>query len=180
MSNVPPSPQSAPAEQRSWIARHKILTALGVLLLVVVVGGVIAAWPVIQLRLSSQYAAALETVRHSPKVVERLGEPIKTVFLSLSGNVGERESRIRFDVAGPKGTAKVFAFARLMKGQWDFSQLEVEFPDKQHVDLAQDIAGTDDTPKFDPNAKQSEAQQPDMPVDIALPDLPAEPEPGKK
>lgn len=176
MSDIQAASHGASHSNKSWVARHKVFSTLSVLIVIAIAGGVIAAWPIIKLRLSSQYSTALESVRHNPKVIERLGEPIKTVFLSLSGSISDRESRIRFEVAGPKGGAKVFAFARLMKGVWDISQLEVEFPDKQHIDLAQELAGADDTPKFDPNAKQPATNQPDMPVDIALPDLPTEPE----
>jgi Cytochrome oxidase complex assembly protein 1 len=180
MSNVPAASQSAPHSNRSWIGRHKFLAFLIVLLVVVLVGGYVLAWPLMKLRFHSQYQAAVDAIRHSPKVAERIGQPIDPVRLFPGGGVhteGDRgEAFFYFDVAGPKGTAKVSAKSRLLQGQWSFSQLDLEFPDKQHLDIAQETnSGSDDTPKFDPNAKQSDAKEPDMPVDIALPDLPPEP-----
>ncbi len=181
MSNIQSASQPASAK-KSWLGRHKISAVLLLLLAVVLVGVYVIGWPLMKLRFHSQYQAAVDAIRKSPKVAERIGQPIDPVRLFPGGGVhteGDRgEAFFFFDVAGPKGTAKVSVKSRLMQGQWSFSQLDLEFPDKEHLDIAQETISGDDTPKFDPNAKQSEAQQPDMPVDIALPDLP--PEPGKK
>ncbi len=66
---------------------------------------------------------------------------------------------------------------RKVNGQWGFTQLELEFPDKTRIQLAQSIKqpGGNETPKFDPNAKQVDVQAPDLPVDIKLPDMPEMP-----
>ncbi len=177
MANAPvPAQPSAAAARKSWIGRHKLLTILIVIVLALIIGGFVVAWPQLQLRLSKQYAAAFEAVHSSPKVIERIGEPVQMVLFSLSGSNGDRESRIRFEVEGPKGRAKVFAFSRPIQGQWAISQLQVDFSDKVRIDLAQNLAGaSDDTPKFDPNAKQPDLKEPDLPLDVKLPDLPAEP-----
>jgi hypothetical protein len=182
MSTVQQGGNSAtPAASKSWIARHKFLTFLGLLLIVILVVFYFLGWPLVKLRFHSQYVMALNEIRSNPAVVERLGQPIETVRPFPGGSVtvdGDRgEAMFYFDVAGPKGTANVSVKSRLLQSQWGFTQLELEFPDKQRLDLAQNAKqhSGDDTPKFDPNAKQPEVKAPDLPVDIKLPDLPEMP-----
>jgi len=177
---VAPTASSADgAQQRSWLRQHKLLVVSSVLILLVVAGFFVWGWPLVRLRFDSQYRAALNAVQNSPAVVEVVGQPIDAARPFPGGNVhteGDRgEAYFYFDVAGPKGTAKVSAKSRRMMGQWTFTQVEVEFENKKKIDISGEInAGQDDVPRFDPNAKQSAAKEPDMPIEIKLPDLPQE------
>jgi hypothetical protein len=182
MSSVQAENSPLPVGSKSWIARHKFLTLLGVLLLVILVGFYCFGWPLVKWRFHALLLSSLEEIRQNPAAVERLGEPISVPLLPLpSGRVyteGDRgDARFDFSVVGSKDKAQAVSNMRRVNGQWGFTQLELEFPDKRSLDLLQGIRqkGGDDTPPFDPNAKQPEVKAPDLPVDIKLPDMPAMP-----
>ena len=164
--------------RKSWCSRHKFLTAFVVLLLTIVVGGTIFAWPLIKLRFHPQYAAALDEIRSSKAVVDRLGEPINPVRPFPGGTAfddgNKAEARFVFSIEGPKGTAEVFADAKKLQGKWGFTQLKLTMPDKHEINLAAEIQNRDgnELPKFDPNAKPVEVKQPDLPlnIDVQLPE----------
>ncbi|HEY2761174.1 MAG TPA: hypothetical protein VGI75_10530, partial [Pirellulales bacterium] len=69
------SADSAAHCNKSWVGRHKILSALILIVLAVVIGGTIVAWPILKLRFHSQYVTALDEIRKDPAVIEKLGEP---------------------------------------------------------------------------------------------------------
>jgi hypothetical protein len=172
------SPSAAP---KSWVARHKFLTFLGGLLVVVLVGFYFLGWPLVKWRFHELFLSSLDEIRHNPAAVARLGEPISVPLSPLpSGRVyseGDHgDARFDFVVVGPKDKAQAVSIMRKVGGQWGFTQLELEFPDRQRLDLGQAIQrGGNDPPKFDPNAKQPEVKSPELPVDIKLPDLPQPP-----
>jgi Cytochrome oxidase complex assembly protein 1 len=175
-------PTAAPTARKSWIARHKILTSLAVLVLIILVGFYFLGWPLVKWRFHSLLVSSLDEIRKNPEAVQRLGEPVSIPLMPLpSGRVyteGDRgDARFDFLVEGPKDKAQAVAVLRMIDGKWGFTQLELEFPDKKTIELSQAIAQHDDngTPKFDPNAKQPEVAAPNMPVDIKLPDLPEPP-----
>jgi hypothetical protein len=177
-----PSQPSASAQRRSWIARHKILTALGVLVVATLVAGYIFAWPLLKWRFHALLATSLAEIQHSSAAVEKLGEPISIPLLPwpagrLNSDGQKGNARFDFTVAGPKGKANAVAQLRQLDGKWDFTELKIACDDKTRIDVAETIAARDgnDTPKFDPNATQSEGKAPNMSIDIAIPDLPAEP-----
>jgi hypothetical protein len=183
MSTAQPASKSPPpAPSGSWVARHKILSFLGVLLVVVLVGFYFLGWPLMKWRFHALFVSSIDEIHKSSKAVERLGEPISIPMLPLpSGRVfteGDRgDARFDFSVVGSKEKAQVVSVMREVNGQWGFTQLDLEFPDKTHLDLTQGIQqqGGDNTPKFDPNAKQADVKAPDLPVDIKLPDMPEMP-----
>ena len=164
--------------RKSWVRRHKVFTALGLLLIAVVAGGTVLAWPLMKLRFHPQYAAAIDEIRNSKAVVERLGEPIKPVRIFPGGTAyddgNKGEARLNFSVEGPKGAADVAAVSTMMQGKWGFTQLKLTLGDKEEINLAAAIQNREgnDLPKFDPNAKPVEVKQPDLPLDINLPNLP--------
>jgi hypothetical protein len=174
-----PAPRAADqTAQKSWVRRHKVFTAFGLLFTAIVAGGTVLAWPLMKLRFHPQYAAAMDEIRSSKAVIERLGEPIKPVRIFPGGTAfddgNKGEARLNFSVEGPKGTAEVAAVSTMMQGKWGFTQLKLTMGDKQEINLAAAIQSRDgnDMPKFDPNAKPVEVKQPDFPPDINLPNLP--------
>jgi len=185
-----PSQPSASVPQRSWIARHKILTTLGVLLVAAIVAGYIFAWPLLKWRFHALLATSLAEIQHSPAAVEKLGEPISIPLQPWpSGRVNsdgkKGEARFDFVVEGSKLSddkksnrrADAVAQLRMTDGQWGYTELKLTCEDKTPIDLlpAVQARNGNDTPKFDPNATQSEVKAPNMSIDIAIPDLPAEP-----
>ncbi len=168
---------SAPAVRRTWWGRNWKWAAPLLILLAVVIGGLIYAWPLISPRFHPRYAASLAEVRKHPVVIEKLGNPIETVRPFPAGSIlmeGDRgEANFNFDVSGPKGTAAVSSKSRFMQGQWGFTQLELTLANGERIDISRSIQDRegDDTPKFDPNVKLPEVKPPDLPKDISI-DLP--------
>jgi hypothetical protein len=174
----------ASAQRRSWIARHKILTTLGVFLVAAIVAGYIFAWPLLKWRFHALLATSLAEIQHSPDAVERLGEPINIPLRPWpSGRVhsdGKKgDARFDFVVTGPKGKADAVAQLRMTDGQWGYTELKLTCEDKTPIDLlpAVQARNGNDVPKFDPSAKQPDVKMPDMPVniDINVDQLPSEP-----
>jgi Cytochrome oxidase complex assembly protein 1 len=171
-----------PAPPKSWVARHKILTFLSLLLVVVLVGFYFLGWPLVKWRFHALFVSSVDEIHKNPAAAERLGEPISVPLLPLPfGNISAEgnnsTARFYFSVVGSKDKAQVVSMLRQIDGQWGFTQLELQFPDKTHMELSQSIQqpGGNETPKFDPNAKQADVQAPDLPVDIKLPDMPEMP-----
>jgi hypothetical protein len=155
-----------------------------VLLVAAIVAGYIFAWPLLKWRFHVLLATSLAEIQHSPAAVEKLGQPISIPLwpwpagrVNSDGQKGN--ARFDFTVAGPKSKASAVSQLRQLDGKWDFTELKITCDDKTRIDVAETIEARDgnDTPKFDPNATQSEVKAPNMSVDITLPDLP--PEPGK-
>ncbi|HZZ28800.1 MAG TPA: cytochrome c oxidase assembly factor Coa1 family protein [Pirellulales bacterium] len=173
------APQSATPASKPWVARHKLLTIFGLLIVAAVVAFYFLGWPLMKWRFHALFVSSLDEIRKSPVAVQRLGEPISVPVLPFpSGYVsqeGDRgEAKFFFSVVGSKDKAQASSLLRMVNGQWGFTQLVLEFPDKQKLDLAtaiQERAGND-TPKFDPNAKPPDVKAPNLPVDITLPDIP--------
>lgn len=178
---APPQP-AASVQRRSWIARHKILATLGVLLVAGLVAGYIFAWPLLKWRFHALLATSLAEIQHSAAAVEKLGEPISIPLQPWpSGRVhsdGKKgDARFDFVVTGPKGKADAVAQLRMTDGQWGYTELKLTCEGKKPIDLLPSIQQRDgnDTPKFDASVSQPEVKAPNMSIDIAIPDLPAEP-----
>jgi len=179
------SQRPAPPPTRSWIARHKVLTALAILLVAVLVAGYVLAWPLLKWRFHALLATSLAEIQHSPAAIEKLGEPISIPLQPWpSGRVhsdGKKgDARFDFVVEGSsKRKADAVAQLRMTDGQWGFTELKLTCDDKTSIDLLPAIQarGGNDVPQFDPGVKQPDVKMPDMPVniDININDLPAEP-----
>lgn len=138
--------------KRGWFGRNwKWCTPLLILVLVVVVGGVIVAFPILKLRASQPYKIALEAVQADPAVTQKLGEPVKAGW-TLSGDLTEDNCQIFFEVSGPNGTANVTGQARTFSEDnvWSFSLIEVTFTDgtKVSVKTADEEGGLEEAPAW--------------------------------
>lgn len=129
---------------------------------------------------SVPYQTALEAVKASPQVIEKLGEPIEDVTRFPAGQILSsgrmKEADFRFQIAGPKGKAEVATRAREIEYQWGTTTLEVTFADDTRANLIREIKGNDDTPRFDPNVKPAAAPDgsappPDLQIEIPKPDF---------
>lgn len=167
---------AAPVALRGWYRRNwKWATPL-LVVLVVVGGGLIYFWPIITPRFHPQYAASLEEIRKNPKAIELLGEPIEPVRLFPAGiisNDSGGQATFYFDVSGPKlapnEPASVTSKSRMHKGAWSLTTLELKLKlDQPSIDLMKTSQRPvdDDTPPFDPYAKQPDVPKPNLPTDI--------------
>jgi hypothetical protein len=159
-------------------------------ILAVIAAGVGVAWYQIsgKLRISEPYKEALAAVQKDPKVIERLGEPIRDTWLPPSGSVYGVNAELTFKVAGPKGQASVRTEARKIGGKWALRGPDVTFADGKHIslDTAAADGGEGDAPKWtpkapsaakpsgpQPNASTPSAAAPSAPnLSVETPDLP--------
>jgi hypothetical protein len=136
---------------------------------------------------SEPYHQAMAALLKSPTVKQLLGEPIKDGWLPAGTvNSSEGEARIYFKVHGPKTAdgrepkADVSVQARLVTGQWGFTQFDVTPDGGQRVNLMDEIMGGEEP---DVKAFDAKTVQPPLPktdatpppdVNIQIPDMPAD------
>ena len=73
--------------KRTWWSRNWKWATPPLLFVILVVAGLVWAWPILALRLHSQYSAALNEIRNSPAVAEKLGQPIDPVRVFPGGSI---------------------------------------------------------------------------------------------
>jgi len=137
------TPADQPRPRRGWLARNWRWLVPGTLLVLIVLGlllaGITYARVFGKLKSSQPYKMALERVQNHPKVIQRLGQPVKDDDWFPSGEVfieGDRgEARLFFHVAGPRGRAQVSTWGKRMEGKWALVQLAITLEDKTRVDL---------------------------------------------
>jgi hypothetical protein len=167
---------TTPVARRGWYRRNwKWVTPL-LVLLVVVGGGLIYFWPIITPRFHPQYAATLAEIRKNPKAIELLGEPIEPVRLFPAGIISNEsggQAVFYFDVHGPKlepnQPAGITSKSRMHHGEWSLTAVVLKLKsDQPAVDLMKSSQQpvNDDTPPFDPYAKQPEMPKPNLPRNI--------------
>ncbi len=144
---------------RSWWSRNWLwVVPVGLLGIVLGCGGCclgIFGTALYAIKSSSPYQMALEEVRTSPEVIDRLGQPIEEAGLFPTGNVnvenGGGNALLEFDVAGPRGRAHVQARARRIGGQWGLTTVEVTFADGERISLElEDQEGMEEAPPWKP------------------------------
>jgi hypothetical protein len=140
-SGEPSSPLPS-VPQRGWISRN----ILWVILFVLLCGGSCCGlccggfglFMFGILKESTPYQETLARVQKDPRVVAKLGEPIEASWIVL-GNVNitndRGDAKLSFDVSGPKGTARVTTAATRANSVWTTTELQVEFPDGEKLDL---------------------------------------------
>jgi hypothetical protein len=85
------------------------------------------------------YAEAIKRVQNSAEVQKDLGIPIESGWMfsgTVNYNNGAGSAAFTAPVSGPKGNATLKVNADKSSGaEWNYSTLEVEFPDGHKVDL---------------------------------------------
>lgn len=178
----------APTRQSWWRDWRKAIPA-GLVGLLLIGGLSVGGYVLIRAQRVKQHALyeqALATVQESKSVAERLGAPIVDASWNPNGQINESgdrgDGRINFEVAGPKGGAKVFVQGRKIDGEWGINQLYVQFADEERVSLMPEVRlrQEDTTPKFDPNQKTEAKSGADVetPTDVNIgddiPELPGD------
>ena len=130
------------SEKRGWWSRNwkwfvpvgclSILAAIAVVI-VLIVTLVFGA-----LKSSDVYKQAMSKATANPTVISELGQPIESGWMvsgsiSVSGSSGEAD--ISIPISGPKKSGTIFAVGRKSAGEWKFSRLEVEVPDRPRINL---------------------------------------------
>jgi Cytochrome oxidase complex assembly protein 1 len=109
--------------RRSWLRAH--WKAVLIVWLAVVLSGAFLAFALIS---NSDVATlAVATAGSNPKIVERLGQPIKRGWF-VSGSIevtpGSGHAELAIPVSGPKGSGTLYAEARKRAGLWHLEILE--------------------------------------------------------
>jgi hypothetical protein len=171
-------------KQRGWWSRNWLWFVPTLLLTLIILccgcfTGIFAT-VVGQLR-SEPYPEALELVRKDPRVIERLGEPVSDISWLP---IGERQvegdrgtAKLSFEVAGPKGKARVQYQARCVDGKWGFTQLEVVFGPSDKISIHAEA--DNDAPVWNSKAKKKSPETNAPPPEINMPtpgDIPEAPE----
>ena len=129
-------------EKRGWWSRNwKWFVPVGCLSIVAVVAVVIVLIVTLvfgALKSSDVYKQAMSKATANPTVISELGQPIESGWMvsgsiSVSGSSGEAD--ISIPISGPKKSGTIFAVGRKSAGEWKFSRLEVEVPDRPRINL---------------------------------------------
>ena len=124
-------------EKRGWWSRNwkwfvpvgcLSMLVVGAVVIVLIVSLVFGA-----LKSSDVYKQALAKATSNPTVINELGEPIEAGWvvsgsISVSGSSGEAD--IAIPISGPKKSATIYAVGLKSAGEWKFSRLEVEIPNR--------------------------------------------------
>lgn len=178
-------PPGAPP-RRGWFRRNWRRLVLAVVVVPILICAGAAGWfyvvRVAPLRSSEPYQAALKRVQADPKVIQRLGQPIRDASWVPSGSVNIENDRgnanLMFKVAGPKGSASVRTQARRIRGTWGTTVLDVTFAGEKPIPLDTGPSD-DDAPKFNPSggppgpsAPKADAKlPPPKPPDVPGPEI---------
>jgi len=177
-SHSSPESQPAPAKRgRTCLVAALVVAVVLTVLCAGLCGGAffVFVWGIKNL---DPYEMALEQVRSSEQVTERLGEPIKDASWVPTGQVNvtndQGSGTLAFKVRGPRGEANVRAQARLVDGIWGLTEVEVTFADGQSIFLETGGDGIGDAPAWNPPDEAAEFPvQSDAPPEIEM-ELPAD------
>jgi len=127
----PSTPAVAPRQLPWWHRRWKLTVALSVVASLLLLSGFVVAVCSLTfgiMKKSGAYQQAVAAARADSHVVATLGTPIEEGFFVM----GEIEltddggyARLSIPIAGPDGTATIYAEAQKSRGQWSFHTLEV-------------------------------------------------------
>ena len=130
-------------KKRGWWSRNwKWFVPVGCLGMIAVVAVVIVLIVTLffgALKSSDVYKQALAKAQANPTVISELGEPIEAGFFmsgSINVNGSSGDADIAIPISGPKKSATIYAVARKSAGEWKYSRLEVEVPNRPaRIDL---------------------------------------------
>jgi hypothetical protein len=109
-----------------------IAVVAGVLLLAVLFIGVIVGAVFGAMRSSDPYRFAMQTASHDPRVLSKLGSPVKAGWL-ITGNINIRndsgDADLSIPVQGPIHNGTIHVVARKSEGEWTYQQLTLKVED---------------------------------------------------
>lgn len=82
---------------------------------------------------SDAYEQGMRLARANPEVVAALGEPIESGFwisgsINVNGPSGDVD--VSIPISGPKGSGTLYVVGTQAAGQWRYSTMEVELPNR--------------------------------------------------
>ena len=126
MGAVPPSA----GPPKSWFKRNWkwFIPACCLFIFLLIVGGIGGILAIVEgsIKQSGAYTQALAQAQANPQVTGLIGQPVTPGFF-VSGNINVNgdsgDATISIPVSGPKGKGTVYAEAKKIAGQWQFSNL---------------------------------------------------------
>ena len=131
------------ATRRGWWSRNwKWIIPTGCFTLLLLGLGLIAAFVFLlfgTMKSTDVYRVALARAQANLEVQASLGTPVKAgMFLggSINTNNGFGNANLNIPISGPRGKGTIYAVATKPAGQWIFSTLEAEVPNRSNrIDL---------------------------------------------
>jgi len=160
--------------ERGWFRRNWRWFVPTMVLTVLVVGGAALYWALfIRIYSLEVCQSAMQTICADKELQEALGQPIETVkwpsrSAAPSARIEESEADVLWSIEGPKGRAKVHAFARRMMGKWETTVLDVTLPNGKKV-LLNEVGGNEAAPFTAPKAEPNKPEANAPPPEINLP-----------
>ena len=118
-------------EQRTWIKRNALWFLPAILLLGIAAFFATGIYYVHVAKQSVPYNMALELVQADATVRQKLGEPVESTWRPPDGEqavleTGSGTADRKFDIVGPKGTARVSVLATCEQYYWTLNEVKVK------------------------------------------------------
>jgi hypothetical protein len=179
----------AKQKRGGWLRRNwKWFVPLDLLVTLLVVAGVLYWVFYTRVYRLNVCQDAMCSIATDPDVQKALGDPIDPAAWPSresvpSARIDDSEIDIRWEIKGPKGSAKAHALSKKRQGKWETVVLEVTLPDGKKKPIH--APGGDDAPAFNPGgqgaspaAKKPKTKNSDL--DINMPVPPADGPPAAK
>lgn len=143
---APPPPSGYPAANAQPISSKKLAwivvsVVLAVVLLAALFVGLIVSVVFGAMKSTEPYQHAVQVATHDPRVLARLGEPVKPGWLpagsiSVAGDSGSADLTIALEGTAHKG--KLYVVAKKSEGEWTYQKLVLRVEDRgERIDLLQ-------------------------------------------
>jgi hypothetical protein len=143
-------PQVAAVPRPDWLSRNwKWVVPVGLLSILLLMAAFVGSIFLIletSFQHSDCYQQALARARSSPQVLETIGQPLVSGWLTsgsvnISGPSGSAD--ISIPISGPKGRGTIYVVAKKTAGEWSFQRLEVAAEgNANRIDLLKPEEGT--------------------------------------
>jgi hypothetical protein len=147
------------------------------LLLLIALGGGAIYWALFaRIYRLDECRQVMQKIEANEDLRKELGQPIHTAgWRPPSARLEASERDIRWEVAGPRGTAKAHVNARLRQGDWEIVVMEAVLPSGKKISLAEEGGA----PKFEaPKQGESKPESKGPPPEINFA-IPPDAGPGK-
>jgi hypothetical protein len=129
LSPPPPPPGDRTNKKLVWII---VTVVLAVLLLAGLFIGAVGAAIFAGMRSSDPYRFAMQTATHDPRVLSRLGSPVKAGWL-VNGNINLRndsgDADLSIPVSGPTHKGTIHVVGTKTGGEWTYQKLTLTVKD---------------------------------------------------
>jgi hypothetical protein len=164
--------EAGPQEQCGCRLRCRSCRIVVLLLVLIALGGAVVYWLLYaRVYRLDVFRSAMQAIKADAGLQQELGQPIKVAgWRPPNARLESNERDIRWEIAGPKASARAHLSARLMRGKWEIIQVEIDLAGGKRVSLNVGEDGADAAPRFEAPETTSAAPESKAPApDINLP-----------